>query len=135
MKLHQLSNQREADAETVLRCTRATFDLLEDLENSALLLGRYANAVVGDLQERRGPVPADTEIDPSARRGIFHGIAYEVVDDLGDPGRVRIEPDGLRRHVEMERVLCLLEGGPNRLHCKAENLLKMQALLSQGYLA
>lgn len=98
MKIHKLPDQSQTYAQAVLTGRAAPFHLLEDLENSALLLGRNADAIVADLHD--GPVTLlpERKTNLTTGRRVFRGIAEKIADDLGNTGRVGFQPDRFRRY-------------------------------------
>src|SRR5512134_2618341 len=80
---------------------------MESLENARLLVPRYADAVVDDVDERLLVPGADADIDASRFARVFHGVSKQIEYRLGQ--RLRVRPQrrlgAVTRDVEREAEL------------------------------
>ncbi len=89
MQLRQRARERQAEPGALLAAREPAIDLPERLEGDRDLLGRHADAGVGDkesdaaLRRRRGG-----EHDTAARRREFHRVGEQVEHDLLQPSLV-----------------------------------------------
>lgn len=98
--LDQAPDQRKADAEATACAIRHGAHLREQLEDRRLRVGRYADAVVLHPEADRFAPLFDPKPHVAAVFGVLVCIADQVAEDLGQPHRIRPEPDRLARHVQ-----------------------------------
>ena len=85
----------------------------------------------------RGPLalPLDGEPDVPAGVGVLGGVVEQVEDDLRQPRRVPLHPDGRLRRPDPQAHLRLLEGGPVVLRRLAGHAAQVEPAPVQGDLA
>src|SRR5207247_2898686 len=81
-RLDDAMADREAEPRAAVRARRRAVELPERLEGHLQFLGRDPRALVGDLHDDAVPVPATTHPDPSAPRGEFDRVRYQIDDHL-----------------------------------------------------
>ena len=109
VQLDQPLDQRQADAEPALRPHQRRFRLREHLEDARQHLGGDADAVVLDRHDHVAPLPLGTQPDAAAFLGVLGGVVEQVGEHLGQPHRVGLEVDRLRRQGDGELVAAGLD--------------------------
>src|SRR4029453_10270077 len=104
MQFNQALDQRQADAESALRPYQGRLCLRENVENTGEYLGDDADTAILDGDGHVATNPHSRQLDATALLGIFGGVVEKVGEHLGQPHRVSIEVDRLRRQGEAKRV-------------------------------
>ncbi len=127
MRLDQLLNQRQADAQAVLGTLGVLhLGLAEHVEYLGQEVGGYAFAGVDHVQSRLVAVALEFHADAIAGLGEFPGIVQQVPDDLLQPRQVGANEDRLLRPEAFEGdALGLGQRAEHRLDA-AEHILILQ---------
>src|SRR5262245_23203230 len=84
MQIDDTLDDRKAEAGRGFACGRLRRKPLETAEQSGNVLRRQARPLVADLHKYTAFLLRDQEVDGSADRAVFDGVAHEVVDRLAD---------------------------------------------------
>src|SRR5260370_2165396 len=84
MQIDDTLDDRKAEAGRGFACSRLRREPLETAEQTRNVLRRQARPLVADLHEYTALLLRHQEVDGSADRAVFHGVAHEVVDRLAD---------------------------------------------------
>jgi hypothetical protein len=133
--LHQLPNQRQADAQTALRMIKRTVHLPERVENMREHFPIDADPGIPNPQHDIPPWGFGRQPDPAARLCILGRIIQEVVQHLLQPNWVSVHGYGLPREDDLELVTTLFDGGAHRLDRIGYALRQIQWFLAQVNLA
>ena len=106
MKLRELARQRKPEPRSFEPLYEAVVDLAEGFERALDLLGRHADAGIGDRDaQARIFVQLGGERDPALRRGELDGVREEIEGDLPQP--FLISDDGYGTRGEADRQIDL----------------------------
>src|ERR1700736_4139338 len=81
MRVHELRHHREADSSAFHVATLRRLSLVERLEDSVALFGRYTRPAIHDVQYQLLAFTAGVNRDCAAARGEFDCIGQEIVED------------------------------------------------------
>src|SRR2546427_4119606 len=102
MHLHDLLNDREAQASPRYRLCGATAHAAEALEDVADLVRRDAHPGVGDADQRKAPFGAAGKGHRAAVRRVLDSVVHKVADDLDEPVAVADHDGQARIQVGLE---------------------------------
>ncbi len=106
MHLDEALDDAKADAETALRAIERAIALHEEIEYARLQLGRDADAIVADRDQRAAAVFAHFEMDLAAAIAVLHRIGQHVRDALHETRRIAVDAQrALGRRRELLRLL------------------------------
>src|SRR5689334_12289270 len=100
VELDQPAYQGEPDAQTALGVNEPALALRRRVEHVRQQPGWNADPRVRDADDRERPLADDANADRAARRGVLDRVQHEIRQDLVEPRRIRIRPDGLGAHVD-----------------------------------
>ena len=133
--LDELLDERQADPEPALGAGQRAVPLGEEVEDAGQQLGRDADARVPDLDDDVRPLAAGRERDAAPGVGVLGGVGQEVDEDLLEPDRVGLEPQGPRGERDGQLVLPLLDERADGLDGTADDRREVERLLAELDLA
>ena len=105
VQLDQRLHQRETDAEAVARALERSVACANISNRRGKLIGGDPDAVVAHADHRLIALALDRQADVSALVGELARVVQQVADDLGEPRRVGVQMDRLRRQRDRELVI------------------------------
>lgn len=78
MEFHEFLHERQADADALIFATRRAVHLKEAAEDIREILGRNADAGIGDTQHQLLPFLVSTQLDTPASGSELEGVELEV---------------------------------------------------------
>src|SRR5262249_44429538 len=84
MQIDDTLDDRKAEAGRGFACGRLRRKPLETAEQSGNVLRRQARPLVADFHKYTALLLRHQEVDGSADRAVFDGVAHEIVDRLAD---------------------------------------------------
>ena len=100
-------------------------------------LGRYAEPVVADAEDGLVARMLDLDVDPPSRRRVLRGVGQQVLDDLLEPRRIRVD-GAFAGGDQRQRVAAPVDersralDGARRRVARGDTALASQADLSLG---
>src|SRR5215475_8832011 len=79
-------------------------NLREQVKNARKHIRAYPDAIVRDPYENLVPLEPRRKDNRSALGRVFGGVIEKVADDLREPRKVRIQPNGRVRQFDFELV-------------------------------
>src|ERR1700761_290957 len=95
-----------------LRARDVLTDLREHVKDARLHGERDSHPVVSDGDSNLAPILADMERDRATQRRVLRRIAENVANRLRETGLVAIHPQGVRRHVDAQLMLAVIDKRP-----------------------
>src|SRR5207245_8639071 len=100
VKLHEPAHQGKADAEAALSVIDPPLALRRQVEHVRKKLGRNPDSRVRDADDGKSLLARDPNPDGPAGRGVPDRVRQQIRDDLVEPHRVRVRPDGLGPNID-----------------------------------
>src|SRR5262249_41901957 len=119
---HDLTSEREPDAQAGPGPLEGAVDLLEEAEDRFQLVGRNADADVGHGEHDVVALARHVERDAALRRRILGRVVEEVADHLAEARRVALDVNRRPRQGYVDSLAFGIDDRRNRLQRIAHDL-------------